>query len=163
MKRKSHTPLKRARISSNVLLKNFAACFIAGAGPVKGVSLKTLKEVSVTAQVASILQNFTFQWQIECSAICRDQNNQEYIVSETVVCKSFYRHSDKRLSEFLNGHHKKLLSSCNQLHLITAAWVAIPTVKGEMNISIESYEQLYRNLGAFNFASKHEASKIASC
>lgn len=155
--RKRNNNLLRLERLAQIKLKNFAAAFVAGKPYVEQVNLVTLKPMLANPEIVKLLNGFAYKWQIECSVICRDQAGVEYVVSETVNCVDKYRHSDPDFMRFLNSNHQRLLKECNPLHIITAAWVALPV--NRQSLSMDTLDTIYRNMGAFDFMSSYEASK----
>lgn len=157
-KRKTHTSLKRRELIARAISKDLAIAMVLGSTKYcTVVNLKTGREVKMTRQRADLIVNTPWQWNIECSVICRDQTGKEYVSSEAIQCQSRYRQSDPRLNEFLNTHHRKFLAEQNPMHVITLAWVAVPNLSTE--IPMPMLEKIYRDLGAFEHLSKWESDQ----
>ena len=137
-KRKANTPIKRKQMIARTALKNLCIAMVLGEAKYCTVmNYKSCNEVKVSQQVAELIAGLPWKWYFECSVVCRDQQGNEYIVSETVHCESAYRQSDPRLNEFLNTHHKAFLAKQNNLHVITLAWVAVPAIGDKVDLEIE--------------------------
>ena len=155
-KRKRHTSTKRRDLIARASTKDLAIAMVLGSTKYcTVVNIKTGKEIMVDRQRADLIVNTPWQWNIECSVICRKQQGQEYVVSEAIQCQSRYRQSDPRLNDFLNEHHRSFLAKQNPMHVITLAWIAVPNLTTE--VPMPMLEKIYRDLGAFEHLSKWES------
>lgn len=160
-KRKANTPIKRKQMIARTALKNLCIAMVLGEAKYFTVmNYKSCNEVKVSQQVAELIAGLPWKWYFECSVVCRDQQGNEYIVSETVHCESAYRQSDPRLNEFLNKHHKAFLEKQNNLHVITLAWVAVPAIGDKVDLEIETLDKIYTKLGAFEYLSTWENNQL---
>lgn len=161
MTRKANCNMKRLQLVARRALKNLCiAMVIDGKSEHCEVfNYKTGKRVPVTQQLAHLIARLPWQWYVECSAVCRDQNGKEYTASESVFCQSAYRQNDPRLTDFLNKYHIDFYKKQNQLHVITLAWVAVPNLGAKVELPIETLDKIYTELGAFEYLSQWETDK----
>lgn len=157
-KRKSNSNIKRKALRARPILKNLCIVMVLGENKYYTVmNHKTLEEVLVTREQADLIANLPWQWDVECSVICRDQSGEEYIPSMGLRCKSHYRYSDPRLNDFLNKYHRELLAKQNDLHVATLAWIASPVLDTQTVLELETIKSIYTKLGAFEYLSKWES------
>jgi len=162
VKRKSNSSMKRKQLIARAMLKDLCVAMVMDGKEThcQVFNYKTAKEVPATQVLANTIANLPWQWYIECSVVCRDQQGKEYVVSEPVYCESAYRQNDPRLSAFLNTHHVKFYKKQNAMHVITLAWVAVPNLGKQVELPIETLDKIYTELGAFENLSKWELDKL---
>ena len=163
-KRKAHNPAKRYALLARQLFKNCGMAFVAGDDKkCHAFNLKTGKRETFNDVMAMALDAASFKWYVEMSVICRDQQNNEYIVHHSEVLGEYYNHKDTALADYLTKMHNEALKQCNSLHVITVAWVRVPVFRDY--IDLEVLDTIYRELGAFNYLSKweHEQQQKEVC
>lgn len=161
MKRKANSNIKRKALIARAALKNLCIAMVVDGKSehCEVFNYKTCKRVPVTQQLADLIAHLPWQWYVECSAVCRDQNGKEYTTSESLFCESAYRQNDPRLTDFLNTQHIAFYKKQNHLHVITLAWVAIPNLGAKVELPIETLDKIYTELGAFEYLSQWETDK----
>ena len=155
-KRKSHNINKRLVSTSRAVVKkfNWSFAFVGGQAP-ELWDIKNMTKVRPSETDINAMSKVAHQWSILISAICRDQDGNEYAKSTQITTSEPYLQSD--LTEVLGEHHKQLLEECNPSHKVNAAWIARPD---QIDWDENTAGGIYKMMGAWDTLSKQEALQL---
>lgn len=151
-RRKKYNPRKRVQRITTAALRNTALVFIGGdENKVRFVHLTSQKCSQPTSTIVQALQNAKYTWSVLCAVTLRTQDNKEYIQSIEVESSAPEYQLD--MTQTLNQHHNKLLKDCNQAHICTIAWLAVPYAH---DWDLEKSVTTLNALGAWDFSAQWE-------
>lgn len=78
----------------------------------------------VSRNIVDAICDIAHQWTVYVSAMCVDQTGMRYLKSVELAPQGNYLAA--HLTDVVEAHYLELLKSCNRLHVIGCAWIAIP-------------------------------------
>ena len=127
--RKHHDPRKRWFNQAKASLARHKCCvaysYNSGASVVvfnRSTGQKIRVKQGSVVQIA--LAEVRHKWSILLAVLCRDQNGTTYMKSEIVQANEPYLQSE--LASVCEDHHRDLILSANENHLINVCWIGIP-------------------------------------
>lgn len=126
-KRKPHNMHKRMQSSTGALLRQHGVCVV-NIDPSNRqglISMKTLKNVRHSRQMANAVCDYAHEWVIYIGVMCIDQTGLKYMKSVEVA--PLGRYKSDTLADVIETHYKQLIGECNPLHIVASGWIANPS------------------------------------
>jgi len=151
-RKKKYNPQKAMQRLTSAALRNTALVFIGGdENKVRFVHLNSKKCTKPTSPIIKALQSVEYRWSVFCAVILRTQDNTQYLKSTEIRSSApEYQHD---MTRTLSDHHNKLLKDCNQAHICTIAWLAVPYAH---DWDLEKTVTTLSDLGAWDFSAQWE-------
>lgn len=142
---KKYNPRQRTINKMKRITKDIGVVFYAGMSAPEPItiSLKTLEPVHFPQAYRDYLMKFSWDWTLHLSVLCRSRMDNGY--AKTWITDFHMKYGD--VVESITETHMELLDSVSRDHVLTAGWIAIPSL---IDLPKEKEEEIYRKFGAFD-------------
>lgn len=155
-KRKKYNPLKQAEALSRAKLKNTAIGCVPSKGPCQFLSLTNSQLVTMTQDKFHLISNLRHKWTVFIAVVGIDDFGKHYMKCNEIEVNDPQFQRD--MVDTLNKHHKELIDSFNQKHLLSVGWLATPY---KTTWQEDKAYDLLTKLGILDFE-KNESNEIIS-
>lgn len=152
--RKKFSPQKQMQRLTTAALRSTALGFVVGSDDkMVFINLKTNQRTNPTLPIIKALTNVKYKWSVLCAVSLRAQDGGEYLQCIEIESKAPEYQND--MTATLSEHHNQLIKECNQAHICTVAWLAVPYTS---EWDIKNTTTTLNALGAWDFTAKWEQS-----
>ncbi|WP_269519519.1 hypothetical protein [Alteromonas sp. BMJM2] len=150
-KRKKYNPLKHAEARSRAQLKNTAIGCVPAQGPCQFLSLTNSQLIPMTQDTFQLISNIRHKWTVFIAVVGIDDFGSYYMKSDEIEVND--PQFQKDMVETLNKHHKALIDTFNQKHLLSVGWLATPY---KYSWDVDQAYKLLVELGVTDFVKDEE-------
>lgn len=145
-RKKKYNPKKRAINDMKLKTANIAVLFYTGMDSPEPVTidLLTMGPVAFPQIYRNYLMAYAWDWTLHLSVLCRSRLDNGYV--KTWISGFKARYGDA--VDSITNKHSELLKTVSKDHILTAAWIALPST---YELTEEQEEYIYSKYGAFDF------------